>query len=126
MLLTLTGAVRFANTSDLDVYLANPTVNTPFGILSASSAPIDDPDIITPEAAFEEFLFLGLRLNEGIPLESLRREFGATLLESVMPALLESIQAGLLHMDTAHIRLTPRGRMVSNEVFSRLLIPAAA
>ena len=43
-----------------------------------------------------------------------------------VPALLEVREAGLLELETDRIRLTARGRMVSNEVFSRLLIPSAA
>jgi oxygen-independent coproporphyrinogen-3 oxidase len=43
-----------------------------------------------------------------------------------MPSLLEVCDAGLLEMDAARMRLTPRGRLASNEVFSRLLVPSAA
>jgi oxygen-independent coproporphyrinogen-3 oxidase len=43
-----------------------------------------------------------------------------------MPALVEVRDAGLLEMNFDRIRLTPQGRLVSNEVFSRLLIPSTA
>jgi len=43
-----------------------------------------------------------------------------------MAALVEVRDAGLLELSTERIRLTPKGRLVSNEVFSRLLIHAAA
>ena len=71
-------------------------------------------------------LFLGLRLNEGVDLESLRGQFGEAMLRDAMPALLEVRDAGLLELNADRMRLTPRGRLVSNEVFSRLLIPSAA
>jgi oxygen-independent coproporphyrinogen-3 oxidase len=48
------------------------------------------------------------------------------MLHEAMPALLEVRDAGLLELSSDRIRLTPRGRLVSNEVFSRLLIPSAA
>ncbi len=48
------------------------------------------------------------------------------MLHNAMPALLEVRDAGLLELDSGQIRLTPRGRMVSNEVFSRLLTTSAA
>jgi oxygen-independent coproporphyrinogen-3 oxidase len=127
MLLTTAGAVRFANTSDLDAYLGNTATAAPFEIISHTEEPTNTAaDIISREEAFEESLFLGLRLNEGVPLNRLRSEFGEALLNSAMPALLEVRDAGLLELETGQIRLTARGRIVSNEVFSRLLIASAA
>jgi oxygen-independent coproporphyrinogen-3 oxidase len=123
MLLTQSGAVRFANTDDMDVYLGK----------AASAFPqvaqrIADPhfDFIDLGRAFEESLFLGLRLNEGIKLPVLRDQFGDAMLQDAMPALLEVHEAGLLEMEADRVRLTSRGRMVSNEVFSRLLTESAA
>ena len=52
--------------------------------------------------------------------------FGDAMLRDAMPALLEVRDAGLLELSSDRIRLTPHGRLVSNEVFSRLLIPSAA
>jgi oxygen-independent coproporphyrinogen III oxidase len=119
--------VRFANTDNLDAYLGDTNPAGPFEIVSQSvSFPDPEADVIGREEAFEESLFLGLRLNEGIALGDLRSDFGDALLEDAMPALLEVRAAGLLEMDSGQIRLTARGRMVSNEVFSRLLIASAA
>jgi oxygen-independent coproporphyrinogen III oxidase len=126
MLLTDTGAVRFANTSDLDEYLGN-AASTPFRLLefSSNSASLQ-PNVIGRDEAFEESLFLGLRLNEGVDLNHLRNQFGNDLLDDAMPALLEVRDAGLLELDSDKVRLTPHGRLVSNEVFNRLLISSAA
>ncbi|HEY6413099.1 MAG TPA: radical SAM family heme chaperone HemW [Edaphobacter sp.] len=119
--------VRFANTDNLDVYLGDASAKGPFEIVSRIKDSSDtEADIIGREEAFEESLFLGLRLNEGVALSSLRSEFGAAMLEDSMPALLEVRDAGLLEMESGLIRLTARGRMVSNEVFSRLLLASAA
>jgi len=65
-------------------------------------------------------------LNEGVNLNALRDEFGDAMLHDVMPALLEVRDAGLLELSSDRIRLTPLGRLVSNEVFSRLLVASAA
>jgi oxygen-independent coproporphyrinogen-3 oxidase len=119
--------VRFANTSDLDAYLGSESNAGPFEIVTQTKDSSDtNADIIGREEAFEESLFLGLRLNEGVALSGLRGEFGDAMLEDAMPALLEVRDAGLLEMDSGLIRLTARGRMVSNEVFSRLLLTSAA
>lgn len=126
MLPTDTGAVRFANTSDLDEYLGN-AAPTPFRLLeSASNIVAPEFDIIGREEAFEESLFLGLRLNEGVDLNHLRNQFGDAMLDDAMPALLEVRDAGLLELSSGTMRLTPHGRLVSNEVFNRLLISPAA
>jgi oxygen-independent coproporphyrinogen-3 oxidase len=126
MLPTDGGAVRFANTSDLDEYLGN-AAPTPFRLLESASNPAaPEFDIIGRDQAFEESLFLGLRLNEGVDLHDLRDQFGDALLDDAMPALLEARDAGLLELSRDTVRLTPHGRLISNEVFNRLLISAAA
>ncbi|HEX3967859.1 MAG TPA: radical SAM family heme chaperone HemW [Edaphobacter sp.] len=127
MLPTETDAVRFANTSDLDDYLGNVAAGTPFRLLESSpNAFATEVAIIGRNQAFEESLFLGLRLNEGVDLDRLRDRFGNAIVNDALPALLEVLDAGLLEMNSGSIRLTSQGRLASNEVFSRLLIPAAA
>jgi oxygen-independent coproporphyrinogen III oxidase len=127
MLLTDTGAVRFANTSDLDEYLGDADAGAASGLkVFAEKNEAPEVDRIGDAEAFEESLFLGLRLNEGVRLERLRRQFGEAMLHDAMPALLEVRDAGLLELDSDSMRLTAHGRLVSNEVFSRLLIDLAA
>lgn len=123
MLLTDIGAVRFANTSDMDAYIDRP--ESAFRQVSQRVAE-PDFDVINLERAFEEALFLGLRLNEGVDLRLLRGQFGEAMVQDALPALFEVREAGLLEMESDRIRLTARGRMISNEVFSRLLVPSAA
>jgi oxygen-independent coproporphyrinogen III oxidase len=127
MLLADRGAVRFANTSDLDRYLGQVSQLNPLRLFETGrDAAYVQVDVVGRSEAFEEALFLGLRLNEGVHLGTLRRQFGETLLKETMPALVEVRNAGLLELDSDRIRLTPQGRLVSNEVFSRLLVPTAA
>ncbi|HUZ96460.1 MAG TPA: radical SAM family heme chaperone HemW [Edaphobacter sp.] len=123
MLLTQAGALRFANTSEMDAYMDKP--ESAFRQISKSAVE-PDFDVIGVERAFEEALFLGLRLNQGVSLRLLRGQFGEAMVQDAMPALLEVREAGLLELETDHVRLTARGRMVSNEVFSRLLVTSAA
>ena len=123
MLLIDGGAVRFANTSDLDAYSgdsSNPS--TPDLKIFEAPPPAPEVEAIAAPAAFEESLFLGLRLNAGVSLHELRSQFGEAMLRDTLPAMQEVRDAGLLELDENRIRLTDRGRMVSNEVFSRLLL----
>jgi oxygen-independent coproporphyrinogen-3 oxidase len=127
MLLANGDAVRFANTDDLDRYLVQASAPNPLRLLEPEQNATDgEVDIVGRSEAFEESLFLGLRLNEGVDLNALRKQFGESLLQDAMHALAEVRDAGLLEMDFDTIRLTPQGRLVSNEVFSRLLISSAA
>lgn len=118
------GAVRFQNTDELDAYMTRDAQG-PLAVLPRGAG-WPEPEFLGREAAFEESLFLGLRLIEGVGLNGLQEEFGDELVASVMPGIREAREAGLLLMDEDRIRLTARGRMASNEVFSRLLVPATA
>jgi len=71
--------------------------------------------------AVEESLFLGLRRNCGLALDGLRREYG-DIVEKHEPAIRELTEARLLEMQGDVLRLTPRGRLLSNEVFEKFIL----
>jgi len=120
------GAVRWANTSELDRYevqgsrLEGKTQG--LQVLGADGGP--EIEVIGKDAAFEESLFLGLRMNAGVDLAALRAEFGEGLMRGAVEALADVEEAGMVERDGNVLRLTARGRMASNEVFSRLLVAA--
>jgi oxygen-independent coproporphyrinogen III oxidase len=81
---------------------------------------------VTPvpeQAALEEAFFLGLRLNCGVDLERIRAEFGAKSMASCESAIDECAGEGLLEKQGTRVRLTALGRLMSNEVFVRFLVP---
>jgi oxygen-independent coproporphyrinogen-3 oxidase len=118
-------AVRFQNTDNLDAYMRQENRVELMNIFQREKE-LPKPELIDREAAFEESMFLGLRLNEGVDLAALRKEFGGVLVASVMPGVAEAHDAGLLLVEGERVWLTARGRMASNEVFSRLLVPLVA
>lgn len=75
------------------------------------------------DAALErsETVILALRLNQGISRERFAERFGASLDDVFGTTLSRCEQWGLLVDDGSRVRLTPRGRLLSNEVFMRLL-----
>lgn len=75
---------------------------------------------ISREQALEESFFLGLRLNRGVNLESLREEFGEES-KRYAEAIAELETDGLLLRSENNLRLTERGRLLSNEVFQRFI-----
>jgi oxygen-independent coproporphyrinogen-3 oxidase len=100
MLITEDGrAARFANGDDLDVFLAGG----------------EDVEIgwVSEEEAFEEKVFLGLRLNEGVD---------AALLGERVDAM---VREGLMWSAGGRVGLTAHGRVVSSNVFGELLTIAA-
>jgi oxygen-independent coproporphyrinogen-3 oxidase len=80
---------------------------------------------VTPELARSDALILGLRLIDGVRLTDYRERFGVDAYDAFGPPLRECEGYGLLERDATHLRLTARGRLLSNEVFERLL-PAVA
>jgi oxygen-independent coproporphyrinogen-3 oxidase len=100
-------AVRFATPDVLEEYVAG-------GVLKSTPVPRQD--------ALEEAFFLGLRLNTGMNLEALRTEFGAHAIGPYDSVIGELVRAGLMEKNEDRVRLTPRGRLLSNEVFERFLL----
>jgi oxygen-independent coproporphyrinogen III oxidase len=99
--------LRSKTTDDLKEYLAGPQpVETAW---------------LSPERQYEEAWFLGLRLNSGVKLAALRREFGADAAERSAAIVERLTESGLLVSDGKTVRLTARGRLLSNEAFQEFL-----
>ncbi len=76
---------------------------------------------ISPEVALEEAFFLGLRLTRGVNLHLLEEQFGMPAMAEVAGIIADCISNGLMESVGQFIRLTPRGRLLSNEVFQRFI-----
>lgn len=113
MLRTTAGAaLRFATTDDLESYLEASGWN-------ASRRLSDDEEL-------EEAWFLGLRLNEGISLAALCAEFSDAAIRGCLETVSELANEGMVRfMGGDRVALTPRGRLLSNEVFARFLAEPA-
>jgi oxygen-independent coproporphyrinogen-3 oxidase len=78
-------------------------------------------DLALP-AVMAETMILGLRLvQEGVRLADFQQRFGRDVREVYGAQLAELRQLGLLETDDEAVRLTPRGRLLGNEVFQRFL-----
>ncbi|HET6936364.1 MAG TPA: coproporphyrinogen III oxidase family protein, partial [Candidatus Angelobacter sp.] len=96
---------RFATTDNYDQFLLSPHVTV---------------TKVTREQALEESFFLGLRLNRGVSVAELSPQFGAAV-DAYAPVIDELIGAGLLQHEGDSVKLTARGRLLSNEVFERFI-----
>ncbi len=108
-------AVRFATPDSLETYSSAGNHAARMQQLLAARSLVDR------EAALEESFFLGLRLNRGISFSALQQQFGSNVVEAYAPIFAELIDARLLEKTAAGLRLTPQGRLLSNEVFARFL-----
>jgi oxygen-independent coproporphyrinogen-3 oxidase len=96
-------AIRFGNTDDLDTYIAG------------SAEPFVER--IDTNRAVEESMFLGLRLNRGIDLADLPADAKAAVADEIR----ELEELALVECSGSVVRLTQRGRLLSNEVFERFV-----
>jgi oxygen-independent coproporphyrinogen-3 oxidase len=101
-----TSAVRFSNSDSLEKYLAGAA---------------KECTVISSDDALQEAFFLGLRMNRGVDLRALEHGFGENQVSAYKQNISELTQAGLLERDGATIRLTAKGRMLSNEVFEQFI-----
>ncbi|MDD4924338.1 MAG: radical SAM family heme chaperone HemW [Dehalococcoidales bacterium] len=107
------GKRRSSNTEDLDKYI---------NALSHNVLPPQDVDeIIIPELEIAESIILGLRLYSGISIKDFEKRFGIDIMKRFGRQIEELINFDLIENDKTVIRLTPRGRLLGNEVFWRFL-----
>lgn len=99
-------AVRFSFPDSLEAYVAG-------GALTSIK--------ISSSTALEETFFLGLRLTSGLNLPEVAAEFGEDSVSGVSESIAEFVRTGLMERLGDVIRLTPRGRLLSNEVFERFI-----
>ena len=84
-------------------------------------APIDSVDPYTDFMRKAETLVLGLRLNRGVAELDYLERFGGRPSELFTDAIQTSIEDELLEREGDVLRLTARGRLLSNEVFVRIM-----
>jgi oxygen-independent coproporphyrinogen-3 oxidase len=99
--------LRSTTTDDLKAYLAG--------------APLVEESWLAPFQQHEEAWFLGLRLNAGVNVAAVEREFGPAMVAPAIKVVKRLAGTGLLVFDGQTVRLTPRGQLLSNDVFQEFL-----
>jgi oxygen-independent coproporphyrinogen-3 oxidase len=77
--------------------------------------------VVSEQQAIEETYFLGLRMNRGVELLAIKEEFGIDAVDKYREAIAGLVSDGLLTLEEGWLRLTARGRLLSNEVFEAFL-----
>jgi oxygen-independent coproporphyrinogen-3 oxidase len=82
---------------------------------------VEGSEEIGRDLEMAETMILGLRLGEGISFEQFEKRYGEDASSKYGAVLAEVHGLGLVELDDLGVRLTPRGRLLSNEVFWRFL-----
>ncbi len=112
-------AVRFASPDSLEAY--SSSASQPEPVTARTHQLLSSRVLVDSQMALEETLFLGLRMNRGIALREITGRFGADALKGIEPVFDDLVEAALLEVEGDQVRLTARGRLLSNEVFARFL-----
>ncbi len=83
--------------------------------------PLDTVEAISTRTEMGETMMLGLRLSQGVSEASFQERFGLELRQVYGPQIEELERLGLLGWHQGWLHLTPRGRLLGNEVFQRFL-----
>ena len=106
------GGRRFWNVARPEEYIRR---------LKVGQSATEGEEVIETPLEMAETVFMGLRLSEGVGFEGFKRRFGRDLSSLYGQQLKELVAWGLLEENERGIRLTPRGRLLGNEVFERFL-----
>ena len=91
-----------------------------FSLESIKSVPVvEDVEIIGHRLQMAETLMMGLRLDTGIEVAEFAQRFGGTPARFYGETIEELATLGLLETVDGWLRLTAKGRIFGNEVFSR-------
>jgi oxygen-independent coproporphyrinogen-3 oxidase len=90
------------------------------------AAAIGEDEAIAGDLEMAETAMLRLRLTAGLPLGEFAARYGRPFADVFGDRLADVTRHGLIEMTPDVVRLTPRGRLLGNEVFARLLPDAAS
>ena len=82
----------------------------------------EQAQILTRKEQMEEFMFLGLRMNEGVTRAAFEQSFGVPIEAVYLETLRKLKEQGLLQMVAGRIALTDKGMDLANYVMAKFLL----
>lgn len=110
---SLMGGRRFSNTRNMEEYLRD------------SSSPEKlrrDEELLDRQAQMEEFMFLGLRMTEGISEAEFSETFGCGIRQVYGEVISRYVSGGFLREENGRLMLTRAGISVSNPILADFLL----
>lgn len=83
--------------------------------------PIEGEEFLSLQQRIREALVLGLRMNEGVDIDSLQKCFSTALPEEIMVKINEFVGQEFLIRGGSHVRATEKGQLVLDELSSYLV-----
>lgn len=116
-------ALRFKGMDNLDMYIEGFSgCGGMNDLMSFIADYYSDLYFLKPEDLMEEFMFLGLRMMNGISKETFRKQFNVAI-ENIYGKIIDKyIENGLLKQQDDRICLTDRGIDVSNVVMAEFIL----
>lgn len=96
---------RFTNTFDFETYVHQ------------SPVPREEEHVLSSEEEQSDFMFLGLRMNQGVCDEVYQERFGHSFFQDYQQAIDKLLSKGLIQQNNSCIYLTESGRDFANQVF---------
>lgn len=104
------GRKRFSNIRELQQYIDKPLTEK------------EDVTILSEEDMMAEFMYLGLRMMEGVKPSEFKNRFGRHLTNVYGAVIDKYTKIGLMESGDNYVRLTSRGIDVSNVIFGEFLL----
>lgn len=107
------GKIRTSNIADIAEYIKK--IRAGYDVSQVE-------EIVTTNAAMEEFCFLGLRMTAGIDAKIFHSRFGKNIFDIYGKIIEKNLRLGLLEVDGDKIFLTKHGMKIGNVVFADFLL----
>ncbi len=104
---------RFSNETDIKFYLDQITNHKSIR---------RDVELLTQKQQMEEFMFLGLRMMEGISIEEFTEKFEVDIMSIYGNTIKRFVESGFMSQSKESISLTEKGIDVSNQIFAEFLL----
>lgn len=104
---------RYKNESDIGQYIK---------LINDKKSAVIEKRLNTLEENMEEFIFMGLRLIEGISIDKFNNKFNISIFNIYEDAINKHKNNGLLKEQNGYLCLTPKGIEISNEVMSDFIL----
>lgn len=106
------GDTRYSNIEDICEYNK---------CIMQNIRPVSEEIELTKKDKIEEFIFMGLRMNEGINIDIFKERFDTDFYDIYQEVMDKLIKRELVRFDGKNISLTQKGREISNSVFIEFL-----
>ncbi len=111
------GGYRFRNTSDMDAYMMKYGTDE----MKANSIR-EDIECVDDKKHMEEYMFLGLRMMQGISRSRFQKVFQKDVYEIYKDVIAKWEAKGMIACDDEYVRLTKQGISISNLVMADFLL----